>query len=58
MKQRIKACEHFPGTVQEIHDAVQEEWDKLEAEDWNGSIDSMPNRLKQVKQRKGIQTEF
>jgi len=37
-------------TVQEMHDAVQEEWDELEPEDWNESIDSMPNGLKQVKQ--------
>jgi len=58
MKQLIKAHDHFPQTVQETHDTVQDEWDELEPEDWNGSIDSMPNRLKQVKQRKGMQTEF
>ena len=58
MKQRIKARERFPGTVQEMREAVQEEWDELEPEDWNGSIDSMPDRLKQVKKRKGMQTEF
>ena len=41
-----------------MHEAVQEEWDELEPEDWNGSIDSMPDSLKQVKKRKGMQTEF
>ena len=58
MKQRIKARDCFPGTVQEIREAIQEEWDVLEPEDWNGSIDSMPDCLKQVKKRKGMQMEF
>ena len=58
MKQRIKARERFPGTVQDMREAVQEEWDELEPEDWNGSIDSMPDLLTQVKKRKGMQTEF
>jgi len=30
MKQRIKARDRFPGTVQEMCKAVQEEWDELE----------------------------
>lgn len=58
MKQRIQACERFPGTIEEMREAVQEEWDELEPEDRNGSIDSMPDHLKQVKKRKGMQTEF
>jgi hypothetical protein len=38
--------------------AVQEEWDRLEPKAWNEFIESMPARIRQVKQRKGMQTEF
>jgi len=58
MKLRIKARNPLSGTVQEICEAVDQQWDELESKDWNGSIDSMPDCLKQVKKRKGMQTEF
>ncbi|RPA73195.1 hypothetical protein BJ508DRAFT_334319 [Ascobolus immersus RN42] len=51
MKQRIKARMRFPGTLEEMKKAVQEEWDRLIPEDWNKHIDSMPQRLKSVKER-------
>ena len=58
MKQRIKARQDFPDTVSKMRIAVQEEWDRLEPRDWNRSIDSMPDRIQQVKQRKGMQTQY
>jgi transposase len=58
LKQRIKARRHFPGTLAKLRVAVQEEWDKLKPEDWNKYIDSMPERLREVRQRKGLQTQY
>jgi hypothetical protein len=58
MKQRIKARPRFPCTLEEMKVAVQEEWDKLKPAEWNKYIDSMPQRICQLKQRKGMQTEF
>ncbi|KAI5806364.1 hypothetical protein EDC01DRAFT_748853, partial [Geopyxis carbonaria] len=58
MKQRIKARRYFPGAVEEIKKTVLEEWDKLEPKDFNRYIDSMPDRINQVKQRKGLQTQY
>jgi hypothetical protein len=58
MKQRIKARKDFPETVAKMQVAVQEEWDRLEPKDWNKFIDSIPQRIKQVLERKGMQTEF
>jgi hypothetical protein len=58
IKQRIKARSKFPSTLAEMKVAVQEEWDKLEPVDWTKYIDSMPERIRQLKQRKGMQTEF
>ena len=42
MKQRIKAPDRFPGTLQAMRQAVEKEWEKLEPRDWNQFIDSMP----------------
>jgi hypothetical protein len=58
MKQRIKARRDFPNTVAKMRIAVQEEWDRLEPRDWNGLIDSMPDRICQVQQRMGMQTQY
>jgi hypothetical protein len=58
MKSRIKARATFPDTVYKMRQAVQEEWDRLEPGDWNGFVNSMPIRIHQVKQRRGMQTEF
>jgi transposase len=58
MKERIKARDVFLSTLQEMKTAVQEEWDRLKPEEWNKYIDSMPERIRQVKQRKGMQTEY
>lgn len=44
MKSKIKARRDFPGTLKELRVALQEEWDKLVPEDWNGLIDEMPER--------------
>jgi hypothetical protein len=38
--------------------AVQEEWDRLQPEEWNKYIDSMPERIRQLKERKGMQTAY
>jgi transposase len=58
MKQRIKARRDFPNTVAKMRIAVQEEWDRLEPRDWNGLIESMPDRIHQVKERLGMQTQY
>ncbi|RPA99838.1 hypothetical protein L873DRAFT_1682521, partial [Choiromyces venosus 120613-1] len=55
---RIKARAVFPGTIESMTKAIKEEWDKLIPKDWNKYIDSMSYRLQQVKDRKGMQTEF
>ena len=58
MKQCIKARDRFPGTLQAMQRAVEKEWEKLEPKDWNKFIDSMPARLVQLRQQKGMQTEY
>jgi hypothetical protein len=58
IKQRIKACSMFPSTIEEMKVAVQEEWDRLQPADFNKYIDSMPERLQQLKERRGMQTQY
>ncbi|RPB01278.1 hypothetical protein L873DRAFT_1677476, partial [Choiromyces venosus 120613-1] len=58
LKQRIKAQVVFPGTIESMAKAIKEGWDKLIPKDWNKYIDSMSCRLQQVKDRKGMKTEF
>jgi transposase len=58
MKSRIKARTRFPATIAEMKEAVQVEWDRLEPDDWNGLIESMPNRIRQCIERRGMQTEY
>ncbi|RPA93507.1 hypothetical protein L873DRAFT_1704815, partial [Choiromyces venosus 120613-1] len=58
LKQRIKARAVFPRTIESMTKAIKEEWDKLIPKDWNKYIDSMSYKLYQVKDRKGMQTEF
>jgi transposase len=58
MKQRIKARDKFPATAAEMRTAVQEEWDRLRPEDWNQFIDSMPERINELRRRKGLQTPY
>ena len=58
MKQRIKARPHFRGTYSAMCKAVQEEWDRLKPSDWNALIDSMSERLKECRERHGMQTKW
>ena len=58
LKQRIKVRSRFPSTVAEMRVAVQEEWDRLQPSEFNKYIDEMPQRIAQLKERKGMQTEF
>jgi hypothetical protein len=58
MKQRIKARPHFPGTVHEMRQAVQEEWDRLRPADFNQYVDSMPERIVELRERGGMQTRW
>lgn len=58
IKQRIKQRSRFPATLTEMKKAVQEEWDGLQPSDWNKYIDSMPERIRQLHQRKGMQTQY
>ncbi|RPB02056.1 hypothetical protein L873DRAFT_481247 [Choiromyces venosus 120613-1] len=57
IKQRIRARPKFPETVEKkMRIAVQEEWNQLEPKDWRKFIDSLPERIKEVKQRGGLAT--
>jgi hypothetical protein len=38
--------------------AVQEEWDRLQPADWNKYIDNMPERIREVKARRGMQAPY
>ena len=59
LKQRIKAYPVFPNTVEKLKAVVvQDEWDRLQPEDWNKYIDSMPDRVAEVNQRKGLATRY
>jgi transposase len=58
MKQRIKARPKFPDTVEKMRIAVLEEWNRLQPKDWNRFIDSMPDRLAEVKWRGGLITQY
>lgn len=58
MKQRIKARGHFPGTVATKLKAVQEKWDRLIPSEWNRLIDSMPDRIKECREKKGTETRY
>jgi transposase len=58
IKQRIKVRPRFPSTIEEMKVAVQEEWDRLQPADFNKYIDSMPERLRQLKERRGMQTQY
>ena len=58
LKQRIKVRSRFPTTVAEMRVAVQEVWNRLQPSDFNKYVDQMPQRIAQLKERMGIQTEF
>jgi hypothetical protein len=55
LKQRIKQRSRFPSTLSEMKQAVQKEWDKLQPSDFNKYLDSMPERIDQLRQHKGMQ---
>jgi hypothetical protein len=57
-KQRIEQWSRFPSALSEMKQAVQEEWDKLQPSDFNKYIDSMPERIDQLQQRKGMPTQY
>jgi transposase len=54
---RIKGRTRFPSTLAETEVTVKEKWDRLQPADWNKYIDSMPERIHQLKKRRGMQTE-
>jgi transposase len=56
LKQSIKQRSRLPSTLSEMKQAGQEEWDKLQPSDFNKYIDSMPERIDQLRQRKSMQT--
>ena len=57
-KSGIKARRHFSSTLKEFHVALQEEQDKLVLKDWSGLIDEMPERIKELKEKRGMQTQY
>jgi len=58
MKQRINARTYFPGTVNEIRKAVQQEWGRLQPVDFNQFVDSMPERIVELQVKAGMQTRW
>jgi hypothetical protein len=53
----LKQCmERRSRSLSKMKQAVQEEWDKLQPSDFNKYIDSMPESIDQLWQRKGMQT--
>ena len=58
MKLRIKARTYFPGTLNELRKAVQQEWDMLQLVDFNQFVDSIPERIVELQERAGMQTRW
>jgi transposase len=58
LNQRIKQRSMFLSTLSGMNQAVQEEWDKLQPSDFNKYIDSVSERIDQLRQRKGMQTQY
>ena len=54
LKQRIKVRSSFSATVSDMRVTVQVEWDRLQPADFNQYKDQMPERIAQLKQRKGM----
>lgn len=58
MKRRIQARPIFRGIKEATKKAVIEEWDRMQPSDWNKLIDSMPSRIRDLKERRGLQTRY
>ena len=58
LKQHIKARPEFPSTTAAMRVAVQAESSRIQPAEWNKYVKQMPQRIAQLRQRKGIQTEF
>ena len=58
LKQHINARPKISPTVADMRVAVQEEWGQPLPVDFNKYINQMPQRITQMEQRKGMQTEF
>ena len=48
LKSRINKRRPRPLTKQEMSDAISEEWEILQPEDYQAAVDSMPRRVQQV----------
>ncbi|RPB01971.1 hypothetical protein L873DRAFT_1631906, partial [Choiromyces venosus 120613-1] len=55
IKQRIRAPPKFPDTVEKMGIAI---WEECSGTSWNKFIDSTPERIKEVKQRGGLATQY
>jgi transposase len=58
IKARIKKRRVFPRSLPELKQAVQEEWDKITLKERNKLIDSMPDRIEELYQKKGMNTQY
>jgi len=58
MKQRIKARAYFSGTVHQMREAVQKEWDRLWLVDFNRYVDIMLERVVELQERARMQTRW
>ena len=58
LKQRIKHRPQQPRTMAELRQAILEEWERLDPNDWGKHIESMPDRMKEGRIRKGVQTRY
>jgi hypothetical protein len=58
VRQRIKQRPQFPSILAKMKTAIQEDWDRLEPQGWNKYINSIPERIRELKQRRGLQTQY
>ena len=58
MKRAINKRQKRPRDVEELKEALLEEWDKIDIKVINSLIDSMPNRVQQLKEVQGGTTRY
>ena len=58
LKRRLAEYEHPPNGIHELWERIQEEWEKIPAEEFQKLIESMPRRIEAVIKAKGDYTKY
>ena len=58
LKRRLAEYEHPPNGIHELWERIQEEWEKIPAEECQKLIESMPRRIEAVIKAKGGYTKY